>query len=155
MGRAPCRRATGRMTMRAPLSDLPIVIKDAAVVVGQLTILNDIALTLTAGAPTVLVGPNGSGKTTLLRLAMGLLQPSRGRVTWSGRTDALPTRRAIVFQRPVMLRRSAAGNIRYALKAAGVTRAARTARTAELLALVGLAELGERPARKLSGGEHQ
>jgi tungstate transport system ATP-binding protein len=143
------------MTMRAPLSDLPILLEDAAVVVGQLTILNDIALTLAPGAPTVLVGPNGSGKTTLLRLAMGLLTPSRGRVTWGGRIDAAPTRRAIVVQRPVMLRRSAAGNIRYALKAAGVARSARAARAAELLALVGLSELGDRPARKLSGGEQQ
>jgi len=143
------------MTMRAPLSDLPIVLEDAAVVADQLTILNDIALTLAAGAPTVLVGPNGAGKTTLLRLAMGLVAPSRGRITWGGRIDAASTRRAIVFQRPVMLRRSAAGNIRYALKAAGIARSARAARAAELLALVGLNELGDRPARKLSGGEQQ
>ena len=141
--------------MRAPLSDLPIVLEDAAVVADQLTILNDIALTLAAGAPTVLVGPNGAGKTTLLRLAMGLVAPSRGRITWGGRIDAASTRRAIVFQRPVMLRRSAAGNIRYALKAAGIARSARAARAAELLALVGLNELGDRPARKLSGGEQQ
>jgi tungstate transport system ATP-binding protein len=143
------------MTMRAPLTDMPIVLDGVAVFVGELAILDDISLTLAAGPPTVLVGPNGAGKTTLLRLAMGLLQPSRGRVSWGGRGDALPTRRAIVFQRPVMLRRSAAGNIRYALRAAGVARAARAARSAELLALVGLAELGERPARKLSGGEQQ
>jgi tungstate transport system ATP-binding protein len=116
------------MTMRAPLSDLPIVLEDAAVVVGQLTILNDIALTLAPGAPTVLVGPNGSGKTTLLRLAMGLLAPSRGRVTWGGRIDAASTRRGIVFQRPIMLRRSAEGNIRYALGAAGLARSERAAR---------------------------
>jgi len=141
--------------MRAPLTDLPIVLHEAAVIVGNLAILDDISLTLAAGPPTVLIGPNGGGKTTLLRLAMGLLQPSRGQVTWGGRTDALPTQRAIVFQRPVMLRRSAVGNIRYALKAAGVARTACAARTAELLALVGLAELGERPARKLSGGEQQ
>jgi tungstate transport system ATP-binding protein len=143
------------MTMRAPLSDLPIVLEDAAVVAGPLTILNNIGLTLAAGAPTVLVGPNGAGKTTLLRLAMGLVAPARGRVTWGGRIDAASTRRAIVFQRPVMLRRSAAGNIRYALSAAGVASSTRAARAAELLALVGLSDLGDRPARKLSGGEQQ
>jgi tungstate transport system ATP-binding protein len=141
--------------MRAPTTDLPIVLEDAAVVVGHLTILNHIALTFAAGAPTVLVGPNGCGKTTLLRLAMGLLTPTRGHVTWGGRIDAASTRRAIVFQRPVMLRRSAEGNIRYALKAAGVARSARAARAVELLAMVGLSALGERPARKLSGGEQQ
>jgi tungstate transport system ATP-binding protein len=143
------------MTMHAPLTDLPIVLEDVAVAVRNVVILDGVSLTLAAGAPTVLVGPNGAGKTTLLRLAMGLLPPSRGRVTWGGRMDSLPTRRAFVFQRPVMLRRSAAGNIRYALKAAGVARAARAARTAELLTLVGLGELGDRPARKLSGGEQQ
>jgi tungstate transport system ATP-binding protein len=143
------------MTMRAPLTELPIILEDVAVTIRNIAILDGISLTLAAGAPTVLVGPNGSGKTTLLRLAMGLVPPSRGRVTWGGRTDALPTRRAIVFQRPVMLRRSATGNIRYALKAAGVARPARAARIVELLALVGLAELGQRPARRLSGGEQQ
>ena len=129
--------------MRAPLSDLPIVLEDAAVVVGSLTILNDIALTFLAGAPSVLVGPNGGGKTTLLRLAMGLVAPSRGRVTWGGRIDAASTRRAIVFQRPVMLRRSATGNIHYALRAAGVARRECASRTAELLTLVGLSALGD------------
>jgi tungstate transport system ATP-binding protein len=54
-----------------------------------------------------------------------------------------------------MLRRSALGNVRYALKAAGVPRAARQARALELLGLVGLAALAERPARRLSGGEQQ
>jgi tungstate transport system ATP-binding protein len=54
-----------------------------------------------------------------------------------------------------MLRRSAAGNLRYALNAAGVSYAEQRARAAELLALVGLEALAERPARKLSGGEQQ
>jgi tungstate transport system ATP-binding protein len=110
---------------------------------------------ISAGAPTVLVGPNGSGKTTLIRAAMGLIVPSHGRVTYGGRAGVPPERRAIVFQRPVMLRRSAAGNVRYALSAAGVKRRERTARAEELLALVGLAGRGERPARKMSGGEQQ
>ena len=54
-----------------------------------------------------------------------------------------------------MLRRSAEANLRYALNAAGVPRAAHAARIAELLTLVGLENLAERPARKLSGGEQQ
>jgi len=143
------------MTMRAPASDLPIVIEDVSVRARGVTILDRISLELAAGSPTVLIGPNGAGKTTLLRLAMGLVAPSRGRVSWGSRTDAAPARRAIMFQRPAMLRRSAAGNIRYALAAAGVARAERDARVGELLSLVGLDGLGDRPARKLSGGEQQ
>jgi tungstate transport system ATP-binding protein len=143
------------MTMRAPTSDLPIVLDDVSFTIRGVTILDRLSLELASGAPSVLIGPNGAGKTTLLRLAMGLVAPSRGRVTWAGRENAAPVHRAIVFQRPVMLRRSAAANIRYALAAADVPRAGRAARIDELCALVGLNGLGDRPARKLSGGEQQ
>ena len=141
--------------MRPPALDLPIMFVDVGIVAGGVTILDRITLTLSAGAPTVLIGPNGSGKTTLLRAAMGLLPISRGFITWGGRETSLPTRRAILFQRPAMLRRSAAGNIRYALAAAGLPRAERASRTSQLLTDVGLENLARRPARRLSGGEQQ
>jgi tungstate transport system ATP-binding protein len=141
--------------MRAPDDDLPIVFEGVSVRAGGVTILDRVSLRLAAGAPTVLIGPNGSGKTTLLRVAMGLLPPSEGHLSWGGRERAPPTRRAFVFQRPAMLRRSAAANVRYALAAANVPRVQRGERTAALLARVGLAGLGERPARRLSGGEQQ
>jgi len=141
--------------MRAPATDLPIAFENVSLLAREVTVVRLISLKISAGAPTVLVGPNGAGKTSLLKLAMGLIAPTRGRVTWDGREHAAPAHRAIVFQRPVMLRRSAAANIRYALKAAGVPRAERGARTNELLALVGLDGLAERPARRLSGGEQQ
>jgi tungstate transport system ATP-binding protein len=141
--------------MRAPSSDLPIVFANARYRVGEVTVLDEVSLALEPGAPTVLIGPNGAGKTTLLRLGMGLLAPTAGRVTWGGRAGVPPVRRAIVFQRPVMLRRSVAANVEYALAAAGAARAAWPSRVAELLKLVGLEGLGGRPARRLSGGEQQ
>jgi tungstate transport system ATP-binding protein len=141
--------------MRAPASELPIEFNDVTVTAGPVTILDRVVLTLASGAPTVLIGPNGSGKSTLLRLAMGLLTPSHGRITWGGRENVPPLKRAIVFQRPAMLRRSAAANIRFALRAAGIARTEQAHRTDELLDLVGLGQLADRPARKLSGGEQQ
>jgi len=141
--------------MRGPVSELPIKLEDVSLTAGAVTILDCATLTLAPGAPTALIGPNGSGKTTLLRLAMGLIEPTRGRVSWGGVEHAPAVRRALMFQRPVMLRRSTAGNLRYALAAAGVARSERGKRCDELLALVGLSGLGERPARKLSGGEQQ
>jgi tungstate transport system ATP-binding protein len=141
--------------MRAPPSDLPIRFEDVTVTAGAVTVLDRLSFIIQPGAPTVLIGPNGSGKTTLLRVAMGLLPASRGRVTWDGIADVPPVRRAIVFQRPAMLRRSAEANIRYALSAAHVPRERHDARVTELLALVGLESVASRPARRLSGGEQQ
>ena len=143
------------MTMRAPADDLPIRFDNVTIADGAVTILHGVTLALAPGPPTVLIGPNGCGKTTLLRAAMGLLPPSRGCITWGGREDVPPARRAIVFQRPAMLRRSAAANIAYALRAAGMPAAQHGERTRELMALVGLDHLGDRPARRLSGGEQQ
>ena len=143
------------MPMRAPDRELPIVLDEVSYGVPGLTILDRLSLRVAPGAPTVLIGPNGSGKTTLLRLAMGLIEPTAGRVTWGGRANPSPERRAIVFQRPAMLRRSVAANLEYALSTAGIARALWPSRLDELLALVGLAGLGARPARRLSGGEQQ
>lgn len=134
---------------------LPIIFDAVQVDLGSASVLCGVTLQLQAGAPTVLIGPNGSGKTTLLRAAMGLLSPRAGRITWGGAADASDARLALVFQRPVMLRRSVAGNIRYALAAAGVPRARRDARVAALLEQVGLTALADRPAPQLSGGERQ
>jgi tungstate transport system ATP-binding protein len=141
--------------MRALASDLPIRFDDVSVSNGGVTILDGITLQFDIGAPTVLIGPNGSGKTTLLRTAMGLVAPTQGRITWGGVEKSPPIHRAFVFQRPTMLRRAAAGNLRYALRAAGVPAAQHNGRIKELLAMVGLDGLGKRPARRLSGGEQQ
>ncbi len=142
------------MSMRAPVSDLPLMFQDARITAREVTILGGITLTVNDGPPTVLIGPNGSGKTTLLRTSMGLIPLTSGRITWGGRETSSPERGAIMFQRPAMLRRSAEGNVRYALSA-GIPRTKRKERAAELLALVGLDKLGQRPARRLSGGEQQ
>jgi tungstate transport system ATP-binding protein len=137
------------------LVDLPICLSNVSVHVKHDVILHCINLDLVHGPPTVLVGPNGSGKTTLLRVAMGLLKPTCGQVTWNGHRETQPVRRAFVFQRPVMLRRTVHANISYALAVAGVARSKRDERARGLLASVGLEALADRPARHLSGGERQ
>ena len=141
--------------MRAPTGELPIRFENVSVARGAVTMLDRVSLTLSAGDPTVLIGPNGSGKTTLLRVASGLLAPTSGRVTWDGLERVPAHRNAFLFQRPAMLRRSAAANIAYALASVGVRRAERPRRIDELLSLVRLDGFASRPARSLSGGEQQ
>jgi tungstate transport system ATP-binding protein len=137
---------------RRDTSVLPIVLDAVSFAVGDTCILRDVTLAFDAGPPTVLIGPNGSGKTTLIKLAMGLLTPAAGSIRYA-QPDRAARRLAIVFQKPVMLRRSAGANVVYALKAVG--RAADAATVAKLLDRVGLAHLADRPARRLSGGEQQ
>jgi len=141
--------------MRAPVNDLPLVFDRVSLRSGATTILDSVSAVIEPGAPTLVVGPNGAGKSSLLRLCMGLAAPTGGRITWGGREDAKPTRRALVFQRPVMLRRTVAANVAYSLAQAGVVRNDRAARVSRLLEQVGLADLATRPARRLSGGEQQ
>ncbi|GAB5470144.1 MAG: ATP-binding cassette domain-containing protein [Rhodospirillales bacterium] len=106
---------------------------------------------------SVVMGANGAGKSLLLRVLAGLVQPDRGRVLW-GRQPPQRRRRqrlGYVFQKPVLLRRSALANVVYPLRAAGV--GATAARDQALQALAGarLDDLARRPARVLSGGEQQ
>ncbi len=139
--------------MRAPPSDLPIVFEHVALQAGDVSVLRSISLALAPGVPTALIGPNGAGKTTLIRVAASLIAPTSGRVSWGGKPGTDGRRIAVVFQRPVMLRRSAAANVAYALPRCSARE--RRLRTSELLLQVGLAHLAERPARRLSGGDQQ
>ncbi len=103
------------------------------------------------------MGANGSGKSLLLRLLHGLIAPSAGEVRWKGcRLDAAARRgQAMVFQRPVMLRRSVLANLDFALRVHGVRGPARRERGRAALVSARLEDLAGRPARVLSGGEQQ
>ncbi|MFC7476088.1 ATP-binding cassette domain-containing protein [Dankookia sp. GCM10030260] len=138
--------------MRAPDAALPLLAERLGYAAGGVAILCDVSLAIEAGPPLLVIGPNGAGKSVLLRLLHGLLAPTSGRIRWAGaggRHDAM------VFQRPVMLRRSVLANLEYPLALAGLPRAARRARAEAALAEAGLAALAGRPARRLSGGEQQ
>lgn len=125
-------------------------------VVGDTRIIAGISARIEAGPRTVILGPNGAGKSVLMRLMHGLLAPSAGRIGWNS-ADPRRVRRAqaMVFQAPVMLRRSALANVTYGLAAAGVARAERETLAIEALESVRLRPLAARPARTLSGGEQQ
>ena len=106
---------------------------------------------------TVIMGANGTGKSLLLRLLHGLIQPTAGEVLWQGMPLDREGRRgqAMVFQRPIMLRRSVLANLRFALAVRGIGGSERAAREAEAIERARLGELANRPARVLSAGEQQ
>jgi tungstate transport system ATP-binding protein len=140
--------------MARPLSGLPIVCRDVEIARAGVRLLAGAEVTIRQGTHTTILGPNGAGKSTLLRVLHGLVAPTRGSIRW-GEHAQRPLGQAMVFQRAILLRRSAAANIRYALSLAGVRGGDADARIAAALADVGLAHLSDRSARVLSGGEQQ
>lgn len=135
---------------------LPLELDQLTFGVGATTIIRGISTRIEAGPRTIVLGPNGAGKSVLMRLCHGLLQPTGGRVVWHGLSNVDPRRhQAMVFQRPVMLRRSALANVVYGLRLAGKSRRESELRAMDVLEVVGLAQHAARPARVLSGGEQQ
>jgi tungstate transport system ATP-binding protein len=135
---------------------LPLRLDDVSFTAGGRAIIDGISLRIEAGPSTIILGANGAGKSVLMRLMHGLLAPSSGRVEWNAAEERGARRKqAMVFQRPVLLRRSAQANVAYALKIARVAGRQRKAQAGEALESVGLAHLAHRPARVLSGGEQQ
>jgi tungstate transport system ATP-binding protein len=120
-------------------------------------LIDGVDLRLEDLALTVVLGPNGAGKSLMLRLLHGLIAPSAGTIRFGGRPSdrEIRKRQAMVFQRPVLLRRSALANIRYALRMRGEPRRRAAEKALEALRRAGLGHLAERPARVLSAGEQQ
>lgn len=143
-----------RQSTTAP-SPMPLTVRNLSYQAGGTPILNRVDLDLDSDALTVLMGPNGAGKSILLRLLHGLLTPSSGDIRWSGRPldKTLRRQQALVFQKPVLLRRSVKANLGFAL---GLRRVSdRANRLERALEESGLTHLAKRQARVLSGGEQQ
>jgi tungstate transport system ATP-binding protein len=132
----------------------PLRAQGLAVTLGGHAAIVDANLSIDVPGRVVVLGANGAGKSVLLRLLHGLIAPMKGTILWAG-DSARPRAQAMVFQRPVMLRRSAIANIEYALDVNGVGGGEARRRAAEALDRVGLAALADRQARVLSGGEQQ
>jgi len=133
---------------------LPLQTKGLTLATGGKCLLDAIDLTLANDKLTAVLGPTGAGKSLMLRLLHGLLAPTAGEILWGGAPlgDAVRRRQAMVFQKPVLLRRSVAANLDFVLQEKG---AAKRARRDALLAEVGLLDRVKQPARLLSGGEQQ
>ena len=135
---------------------LPLTLRDLRFAAGGRSIIEGISAEITAGPATIILGANGAGKSVLMRLMHGLLLPTSGEIAWHGQgAERLRRGQAMVFQRPVLLRRSALANIVYALELARVPAAVRERQAMDALEEVGLVGVAHRPARVLSGGEQQ
>jgi tungstate transport system ATP-binding protein len=142
--------------LHAPYGILPLKVEDVSLAVRGRTLIDRLSFTLERGRRFVLLGPNGAGKSLTLRLCHGLVKPTSGRVAWQGAAAGdKRLRHAMVFQRPVLLRRSAFANLVHAAGLAGLRYRERHRRAHEALERFGLLPFAKRAARSLSGGEQQ
>ncbi|MFQ6547970.1 ATP-binding cassette domain-containing protein [Aestuariibius sp. 2305UL40-4] len=132
---------------------LPLRVSKLRLEAGGQALIDGIDLALAPSGVTMVMGPNGAGKSLLLRLLHGLVPASSGEICWGGLPlDEVRGRQAMVFQKPVLLRRSVAANVDFVLKSRG---ARDDRRRDALLEHVGLLDRARQPARLLSGGEQQ
>ncbi len=141
-------------------------VRDVCVDRGSTRILENITLTVRAGAFVGLVGPNGAGKTTLLKTMLGLVTPASGSIEIMGRapsaTDGappgvgyVPQRHAIEATFPASVRDIVAMGRMRGLRLFGRTSKADREAVARNLELVGIEELADRPIGELSGGQQR
>ena len=136
---------------------LPLELKRLSLVAGGRRLIDGVDLRIELPGISVIMGPNGAGKSLLLRLMHGLMEPTEGDILWGGMpmNGQIRLRQAMVFQKPVLFRRTAAANITHALGVRGVARRERVPRARQALQLAGLESRASTPARVLSGGEQQ
>ncbi|MBT5373162.1 MAG: ATP-binding cassette domain-containing protein, partial [Rhodospirillaceae bacterium] len=138
---------------------LPLKLDKVCFDAGGVRLIDNFSATFSSGGRSIFLGPNGAGKSLILRLCHGLIRPKEGKITWrnvsSPDEQAVRSRQAMVFQRPVMLRRTAAANIEYALSLRKQDKKERRFLLDEALEKAGLVEQAQRPARVLSVGEQQ
>ncbi|MGM0583140.1 MAG: ATP-binding cassette domain-containing protein [Pseudomonadota bacterium] len=148
-GERPRPPAPGAEAWPDSLAEPRPVLEGAVLLRGGRRLLDGVTLRLPGRGVTALMGPNGAGKSLCLRVLAGLVTPDLGALRCA------PLSTALVFQRPVLLRRSVRANLLHALRVAGVPRRERAERLQALLETGGLGPLARQPARSLSGGEAQ
>lgn len=127
---------------------------DVSYRINDATLLSDVNASISASGITAIMGFNGAGKSMLLKIMHSLVEPSSGTVLWNSKAadKAHLQSQSMVFQKPVLLKRSTKANIDFVLKARQLIK---PAIRDELLERVGLSSKANLPARLLSGGEQQ
>jgi iron(III) transport system ATP-binding protein len=132
----------------------------------QVLAVDDVSLEVETGSMVTVLGPSGCGKTTLLRCVAGLETPTGGEI-WNGpkllssgeRGVIVPPERrhfGMMFQSyAVWPHMSVFGNVAYALKGRGLSKAAVTERVENILRVVGIGHLRNEYPAQMSGGQQQ
>jgi zinc transport system ATP-binding protein len=142
-----------------------VEIEKVSVRYGEVSVLEDIDLTVDPGDFLGIIGPNGSGKTTLLRIMLGLLAPTSGQVRlfghppaslkqW-GRLGYVPQKATFDPALPVTVGEVVASGLIATLGLLRRVRAAERQRVTDVLAQVGMTAHAAARVGSLSVGQQQ
>lgn len=144
--------SVGRGTVR--IEGVSVVFKRGSV---QTVALEPTDLALEPGTFTALIGPSGCGKSTLLNVVAGFVKPHTGTVFVDERRVRKPHPSVgVIFQNFALFPWfTARGNVNFALKRLGLTRAQRDEKSFKALSEVGLENDAGKYPDQLSGGMKQ
>ena len=134
---------------------MPIKVKKLSFEKGNRKLLTDISCEIKAKGITIILGPNGAGKTLFLKCLHGLINSSICEITFANKTlnTNIRKQQSMVFQSPILLRRSVFKNISFALQQR--TKIINKEKILNVLKRVDLLNLVNENAIFLSGGEKQ
>ena len=141
------------LKLQSDKSFLPLEIKNLNYSIGSKEILYNLNIKIISDRITVIMGPNGAGKSIFLKILNGIIRPTSGKILWNEKVDEslVLSGQALVFQKPVLLRRSVKANLDFFDKLTNLNNYDKN----QLLKIVDLLDQKNQPARLLSLGEQQ
>ena len=120
------------------------------------TLIKNVSFEILQSKRTVILGPNGSGKTLTMLLIHGLIKTNEGLISWNGKNNQkIGQHLAMVFDKPVFLKRSVRENVNFFVKRTRAQRHERLIICNRVLKKFGLSHLANQSAQSLSAGEKQ
>ena len=94
-------------------SFLPLKTENLSYFIDEKEIISDLNINIFSDEITIIMGPNGAGKSIFLKLLNGIIKPTSGKILWNKKKDFsfFLGRQALVFQKPILLRRSVEANL--------------------------------------------
>ena len=135
-------------------SFLPLKTENLSYFIDEKEIISDLNINIFSDEITIIMGPNGAGKSIFLKLLNGIIKPTSGKILWNKKKDFsfFLGRQALIFQKPILLRRSVAANLDFIHN---LTNTKSKYDQDQLLKIVDLLNKKNHPARLLSFGEQQ
>ena len=135
-------------------SFLPLKTENLSYFIDEKEIISDLNMNIFSDEITIIMGPNGAGKSIFLKLLNGIIKPTSGKILWNKKKDFsfFLGRQALVFQKPILLRRSVSANLDFIHN---LTNIKDKYDQDQLLKIVDLLNKKNQPARLLSFGEQQ